>query len=323
MKLQIYHIRTFVILCIIAIATISCKKSQVEPLLAPNGVYIKDALTTDTAKTIKLSTAKDSLVTIKLVAAVAQAAGSGIHTVVFGVDTSQMAAYRVKYGNATVLPASSYFIPFTSSNIAAGATESNTAEINIVTETALLPSTTYVLPVVIKSVDGQSPKATGSKGQIIYLLFRAVGIDYGTPISKTSWSIVSYSTTNSTTTYPAAYVLDNKPGTQWVSLISAPMPQYVTIDMAQSYNLKAVTFQEWASFASGANPTQIMIELSTDGSNWTNAGTYNDASPGTAIKSLKLSKVTPARYIRFTVLKASVYATIYTPVAIAEIGANN
>lgn len=322
MKLQIYHIRTFFILCIVAIATISCKKSQVEPLLAPEGVYIKDALNTDTAKTVRLSTTKDSLITIKLVAAIAQAAGSGSHTVAFGVDTSQMAAYRAKYGNALVLPASSYFIPFTSCNIAAGATESNTAEINIVTATSLRPSTNYVLPVVIKSVDGQSPGKIG-KGQIIYLLFRATGIDYGIPISKTSWSIVSYSSTYSISVYPATYVLDNKPGTQWVSNLTGSMPQYVTIDMGQSYNLKTVTYQNWASFAAGANPTQIMIELSTDGNSWVNAGTYTDTAPGTAVKNLKLNTVTPARYIRFTVLKASVYASIYTPVAIAEIGANN
>lgn len=322
MKLQIYHIRTFALLCIAAIATISCKKNQVEPQLAPSAVSIKDAFNTDTAKTVKLSTEKDSLITIKLVAAVAQAAGSDGHTVVFGVDTSQMSAYRAKYGNALVLPASSYFIPFASGNIAAGTTESSAAEINILGESLLRPSTTYVLPVVIKSVDGQSPEKTG-QGQLIYLLFKTAGTDFGAAISKTGWSIVSYSSTYSAALYPAAYAIDNKPNTQWVSNLTGTMPQYVTIDMGQSYNLKAVTFQEWASYAAGANPTQIMIELSTDGSNWTNAGTYNDAAPGTAIKNLKLSKVTPARYIRFTVLKASVYASIYTPVAIAEIGANN
>jgi hypothetical protein len=322
MKLQIYHIRTFAFLCIIAIATISCKKNQVEPQLAPSAVYIKEAFSTDTAKTVKLSTDKDSLITIKLTAAVAQAASSGGHAIVFAVDTNQMSAYRAKYGNALVLPASSYFIPFASGSIAAGATESSAAEINILGESSLRQSTTYVLPVVIKSVDGQSPEKTG-QGQVIYLLFKTGATDFGNPISKTSWSIVSFSSTYSAALYPAAYAIDNKPTTQWVSNLTGTMPQYVTIDMGQSYNLKVITFQEWASYAAGANPTQIMIELSTDGSNWTNAGTYNDASPGTVIKNLKLSKVTPARYIRFTVLKASVYASVYTPVAIAEIGANN
>jgi F5/8 type C domain/Domain of unknown function (DUF1735) len=320
MKFQI-HLRRYILLCIVAVATVSCKKTTDTPLLAPGAIYISEAVNTDTAKTIKMSTDKDSLFTIKLEAAV-KAATSGTHNIVLGVDTSKMAAYRSKYGNATALPSSSYFIPFASCQIPAGATKSNSAEINILSQSTLRPLTTYVLPVVIKNVDGQTPETIG-QGQVIYLVLKTIGIDYGTPINKASWSIVAYSATYSAALYPATAAIDSKPGTQWVTPLTTPMPQYITIDMAQTYNLKAVTYQEWSSFSAGANPSQIKIELSTDGSNWLNMGTFTDTAPSTAVKNLPMKPVTPARYIRFTVLQASIYASIYTPVAIAEIGANN
>lgn len=320
MKFQI-HLRKYILLCIVAVVTVSCKKNTDMPLLAPGAAYINEAVNTDTAKTIKMSTDKDSLFTVKLEVAV-KAAASGTHNVVLGVDTSKMAAYRAKYGNASVLPSSSYFIPFANCQIPAGATKSNSAEINILSQSLLRPLTTYVLPVVIKNVDGQVPETIG-QGQIIYLVFKTTGVDYGTPINKAGWSIATYSATYSAAIYPATAVLDNKPGTQWVTPLTTPMPQYITIDMAQTYNLKAVTYQEWTSFAAGANPTQIKVELSTDGNNWLNMGTFTDTAPGTSVKNLPMKPVTPARYIRFTVLQASIYASIYTPVAIAEIGANN
>ena len=322
MKLQIYHIRTYVLLFIVAIAIVSCKKTQEASLLAPGAVYIKEALNTDTlsASINKLSNVKDSIVTVKLQASVKQAAGSGTHTVVFGVDTSEMAAYRAKYGNIPILPASSYFIPFDSGNIAVGTTTSSSAEINIVSETPLLTGVTYVLPIVIKNVDGQATETTG-QGQVIYLLIKIAGIDRGTPINKALWKVVSYSSELAAADGPQ-YVLDNNPVTAWVSITTGTMPQYVTLDMGQNYNLKMVTYQDWASAAAGAAPTQLMIELSTDGSNWTNMGTFTDTAPGTALKYLAMNPVTTARYIRFTVLQVTKLGN-FTFVGIAEIGAND
>jgi hypothetical protein len=320
MKLQIHHIRTIVLLCTLAIATVSCKKSQEATLLAPGAASIKEALNTDTLSASKTMIAtKDSIVTVKLEAVLKAAAPSGTHTVVLGVDTSQMAAYRAKYGNMPVLPAANYLIPFASCNIAAGATASSSAEINIGSESTLQPFTTYVLPVVIKTVDDQAPERT-SQGQVIYLLIKTTSI-YGSPISKASWSITSYSSELSAANGPAK-VLDNT-SSYWLTSLTGSMPQYVTIDMGQSYNIKTVTYQDWVYYAYGANPTQIMIELSTDGNTWANMGTFTDTAPSFLVKNLPMNPVTPARYIRFTVLQATKYVNTYTAVAIAEIGANN
>jgi hypothetical protein len=321
MKLQIDHIRTYILLLVVTAAAISCKKNTEAPMLAPGAVYIKEAVATDTLSAPKLSTDKDTIFTFKLEAAVKVAAASGSHTAILGVDTSEMSAYRAKYGNMAVLPSSCYFIPFANCNIPIGATESNAAEINIVNQTALRPGTTYVLPVVVKNVDGQTPGTIG-QDQVIYLLIKTTGIDYGSPISKASWKIVSFSSTAYASLFGAANVLDNNMASYWESGLGTPMPQFVTIDMGQSYNLKAVTYQNYPNFSKGGNPTQIMIELSTNGTTWVNSGTFADTAPSSIVKNLLITPVTPARYIRFTVLQATTYSGL-AAVGISEIGANS
>jgi hypothetical protein len=322
MQLKIYRIRTYVFLCLLAIAMVSCKKNQ-DVALLPGAASIKEAVNTDTLSNT-VSTDKDSLITIELEAVLKEAAGSGPHTVVLEVDTSEIVAYREKYGNMPVLPTSNYFIPFTSCNIAAGATVSSAAEINIISESKLKAQTTYVLPVVIKNVDGQAPQTIG-QGQVIYLLIKTTGIDYGNPIDKASWSIISYSSAAGFPTlsiYAPANVLDNNSGSIWATASNGTMPQYLTIDMGQSYNLRTVTYQDWPDYTLGGNPTQIMIELSTDLSTWSNMGQFADTVPSFAVKNLPINPVTPARYIRFTINQASLLGG-YTQVALSEIGANN
>lgn len=323
MNHKFYRHRLFAQIIVLTLFVSACKKDAstagaVQPL-APSSVFIKEAAMVDTLSST-VSSEKDSITTVKLEAGVKNPV-SGAHTVTFAVDTTLLATYTAKYGAVKLLPANNYFVAFSTGNLQNGETSSSSAEINIANTSQLSPGTTYILPIVLSAIDNEAVQQP-SAGQLIFMQIRVRPIDYGIPIVKTGWTIVTYSSELSGQS--PAYLLDNNPSTYWASNLNAPMPQFVTIDMGQSHNLKAVSFQNWNTSSSGANPTQIMIELSTDGTNWINAGTYAGGTPtaDNVVHNLKINPVAPARYIRFTVLQATSYFGVYTVVALSEIGAN-
>jgi hypothetical protein len=324
MKIKIESIRLYVLTVFSALTVISCKKNTAPPaILASSNAFIKEAVIADTLAGA-VSPDLDSIVTFKLEASVTNPV-SGTHTVVFGVDTGQMANYIAKYGTASLLPSSNYFIPFPDGNFTEEAKLSSAAQINIVNTSKLSPGTTYVLPVVMKSIDGQ-PIEKPLTDQAIYLVVRVSGIlsQGGTPINKAGWTIVSYSSQDDADGYPAINVLDNDVNTQWLSDQTQQLPQWLVIDMGQPHSLKAITFQYDPAFSlDGGAPTQVEIELSNDGTVWSNAGTFSGLNPGTQTQSLYLKSITAARYIRFTVLQATVLYAGYSYAFVSEIGAND
>lgn len=310
--------RLGLLVIVLSAAVASCKKNKNEVAIPAGQVYIAQAAASDTLPQ-KVSSAQDSVFIIKLQAAV-HSTISGNHTVVFAVDTSQMVAYRAKYGNAQTLPLVNYNFPFFVSTINGGETTGTSTQLNIVQETRLQPATTYVLPVIIKTVDGQAPGQPGT-GQVTYILIKTAPIDYGVPIDKTGWSVVSFS--SQYTGYDAANVVGTGTTNFWWAF-GVAMPQYVTIDMAQQHRLKAVTFYNSDYYAFGNNPTQIQIELSLDGNTWTNMGSnFQGGTPGTTIHKLLMKPITQARYIRFTVLQSTLYFAYYSGVTVADIDAND
>src|SRR5690606_28707777 len=100
---------------------------------------------------------------------------------------------------------------------------SDTAWLNIGQQTKLMEYSSYVLPVVIQSVDGSSE---GVANKVLYYVFKT-----GKPlfINKKGWTIDSYSSQNGTSS-PNFLLDDDNLSTFWASNIAGQMPQWVVIN---------------------------------------------------------------------------------------------
>jgi len=280
------------------------------PALPAGSISIQALATADTIVTA-VPVTKDSVFVIGFKAMLQGQPSTVAHHVVFAVDTTQLAGFRAKYGNALLLPAKAYYFYQPDCSIPAGAALSDSAAINIVKGSTLHQLTTYVLPVIIRSVDGQTEGIAA--GQVLYLVART-----GKSLnSKEDWTIVSYSSDNGAG-YGAANVLDNDDqNTVWVTDLYKTMPQYVEIDFGSQLTFSGVTYRAPYYKYGYAYPKQIKIELSTDGTNWTDKGTFGGQTSD-ATQTIDIGAST-ARYLRFTVLAAAPLVS-YDVVAIGGIG---
>jgi hypothetical protein len=181
------HKAYIVIFCSLIVMLTACRK-QNESTGLPNGsISFQYAVGKDTIQ-MPVSILSDSALVIKFTAALSGSTSSSDHWVNFAIDTTKISAFRAKYGAAVLLPGSSYFFYKPTTRLPAGASVSDPAQVNIVQETKLTEYTTYVLPVVIRSVDGKSEGA--ATGRVVYLVFKT-----GKPafINKTGWTIAGFS----------------------------------------------------------------------------------------------------------------------------------
>lgn len=291
----------------------ACKKNSSRIPLPGGSVSIQTINNVDTL-VWPLSIRKDSTMVLELTAGLSGKTSSSSHWVDFAVDTTKIVAYRAQYGNAILLPSSSFFLYKSMVQLAAGSSLSDPAQINIVQESQLLSDTTYVLPIVIQSVDG-NPDGTATD-QTVYLVFKT---GHSAILSKIGWTIAAYS--SYTGTFTAANVLDkNDQGTYWVSNITQQMPQYFTINFNRTVTFSAVNYYippvlQYPIY--GGYPTSIQIETSMDGTNWSNNGMF----AGNLANNMQTlnTGTTTAGYLRFTVLSTVPYAATYNVVFISGI----
>lgn len=262
---------------------------------------------------IPVSLAENVTTTIEMKAALAGAASSGDHRVTFAIDTTKIAEYRTKYGAALVLPVTSYLFYKPTVTIPAGAAVSEAALLNIGQQTKLIEYSTYVLPIVIKSVDGkiEGPATT----RVIYYVLKT-----GKPITinKVGWTIQDFSSVFNA--FVATNVIDNSLTTYWTSNIALTFPQWVTINFNRDVIFSGVSYGLPAILGyptSGGYPTSIRIETSMNGTTWVNKGTFTGNIVDNK-QTLDLG-LTTARYLRFTVLAGVKYANTYDAIFISDI----
>lgn len=291
----------------------ACKKENTRSLLPDGSVAIQTIANADTLVR-PLSILKDSIVVIELAAGLSGKTSASGHWVDFAVDTTKIVEYRALYGNAILLPSSSYLLYKSMVQIPAGSLLSDSAQINIVQESQLFGDTTYVLPIVLQSVDGKPDGA--ATDQTVYLVFKT-----GHPaiLSRSGWIIAASSSYNGT--FTAANVLDKDDLlTYWVSNIAQQMPQYFTINFNRTLTFSALNYYFPTALkypANGGYPTSIQIETSMDGTNWTNTGIFT-GDLANNMQTLNTGATT-AGYLRFTVLSAVKYAATYNAVFISGI----
>jgi hypothetical protein len=301
------------ILCSLTILLAACSKEKGPGALADNSVNFNVPAGKDTVQT-PLSILKDDIVVVNFNAALSGSKASSDHWINLAVDTAKFSSYRKKYGDALLLPSNAYFFYKSQIRVPAGSSMSESAQLNILSPTKLLEYSTYVLPVVIKSVDGKVEGAASPK--VLYYVFKT-----GKPvvISKAGWTIANVSSTLSA--FAAARAIDNDPtGTYWASNITQQMPQWVTINFNRNITFSALSYSIPPIIrypSQGGYPTSIQIETSMDGTTWVNNGVFaGDIANNTQTLNTKL---TTARYLRFTSLASVKYAAIYSAIFISDI----
>jgi hypothetical protein len=302
-----------IIFCSLIVLLAACKK-QSGPADLPNGsVSFQYAAGKDTLQ-MPLSILSDTALVFKLNAALSGSASSTDHWVSFAVDTTKMAVYRAKYGAALTLPGSSYFFYKPITRLPAGTSVSDPALFNIVLETKLTEYSTYVLPVVIQSVDGKVEGPATSR--VVYFVFKT-----GKPlfINKTGWTIAGFSSVFNT--FIATNILDDDNlNTYWTSNITLQMPQWIAINFNKAVTFSAVNYYLPPLLkypTQGGYPTSIQIETSMDGTNWVSNGVYT-GNIANNMQTLNTGIIT-ARYLRFTSLASVKYASTYSAIFISGI----
>lgn len=302
-----------VILCSLMLLLAACSKEKGAIALPNSSVTFDVPANRDTVQ-MPLSILKDSLIVVNLKAALTGSKSSADHWVNFAIDTSRIDSYRAKYGDAMLLPPASYYYYKPQIRLPAGASVSEPSQLNVTSETGLLEYTTYVLPIVIQSVDGKVEGAAAPK--VLYYVFKT-----GKPlvITKAGWSIADVSSVLGS--FTAAKLIDtNKTTTYWASSITQPMPQWVTINFNRNVTFTTLSYSMPTALnypTLGGYPTSIKIETSTDGTTWVNKGVFS----GNIVNNTQTLSIgqTTARYLRFTSLASVKYAATYTAVFISDI----
>lgn len=298
---------------VIIVFLMACSKDNAPAALPDSSVSFQFAPGKDTIE-MPLSILKDSAIVLGIQAALSGNPSSADHWVSFAVDTTKITSYRIKYGAGILLPIPSWLFYKSMARISAGDSISDSAQLNIGLQTKLTEYSTYVLPVVIQSVDGNPDGATGKR--VVYFVFKT-----GKPlfVNKAGWTIAGFSSANGTSA--ATNLLDNNDiSTLWASNITQQMPQWVSINFNREITFVSLNYYLPIALkypTLGGYPTSIKIETSMDGSTWVDKGTF----AGNITNNMQTLDVgvTTARYLRFTSLAVVKYNSLYDAVFISGI----
>jgi hypothetical protein len=290
--------RTFniILACLFILSLTACSKDDASAPLSEGSISFQQAAGKDTIE-IPLGILKDSAIVTGIKAALSGTASSADHWVTFAVDTTKITDYRTRYGStAQLVPLTSYLFYKPNARIAAGAVVSDSAYLNVGSQTKLAELSTYVLPIVIKSVDGKVEGVATSR--VVYLVFKT-GKGF---ISKAGWTIAGSSSQNGSLS-PGLIIDADNLATYWASNITQAMPQWVSINFNRDVTFTAMNYYFPTALkypTMGGYPTSIQIETSMDGITWVNKGVY----AGNIVSNIQTlnTGLTTARYLRFTSL---------------------
>ncbi|MGV3766871.1 MAG: discoidin domain-containing protein [Chitinophagaceae bacterium] len=301
------------VICALLVLFAACKKDAERTPLPEGSVSLQLAADKDTIE-MPLSILKDSVIVLGLKATLTGTTSPSDHWVSFSVDTTKITDYRSRFGNALLLPSTAYLFYKSTSLIPAGASVSDSAQLNIGQQTKLTEYSTYVLPVKIHSVDGNTEGTATDR--VVYFVFKT-----GKPlfINKTGWTIAGNSSQQGT--FAPTNLLDaNTTTTYWASNITQQLPQWVAINFNRNILFTAVNYSLPSALNYpnlGGFPTSVKIETSMNGTDWEDKGTFA-RNMATSLQTLNTGEVT-ARYLRFTALAGVKYASAYDAVFISDI----
>jgi hypothetical protein len=177
------------------------------------------------------------------------------------------AAYNKEY---IILPSSAYELSGNTVTIPNGQQVSSDVSLTFNTQD-LNYRNTYILPVVITGGTGVSESSSK-----IYYIIKPTLKDF----DRTDWAIHDFDSEETTGEGPnngrAVFVLDNVLTTFWHTQwdgANPPPPHHISIDMKEAQTMHGVWVVNRQG-ASGGAATKVTVATSSNGSTWTDAGSY-------------------------------------------------
>lgn len=298
----------------------ACKKDKASREALPDGSVTFDlpASTEVVARDVDIKNVM--VLSVEMKAMLQGNTSSDVHYVTFAADTTKIAAYRLKYGNAALLlPTPNYLYYKHTVAIDAGTNVSEPAVLNLNIQPTLKARSTYVLPLVITAVDGKLQDPATRK--VVYYVFNTLEPLY---VDHTGFSLTATASSVNGANVAGNAVDANVLGTYWFSNIAQSLPQWVSVDFKRDVTFSGLDyfFPTAANYTTlGGNTTSVKLETSSDNLTWTDRGTYAVDIKNTERKqTLNLPSRTTARYLRFTVLAAAPYVSGGVSYSVAFVG---
>jgi hypothetical protein len=295
--------------CSLIVLLMACKKEKESLEVLPEGsVNFNLPASTDVVATpIEIKNVR--VVSVEIKASLQGNSSSDMHHVTFAVDTTKIAAYRSKYGNsALLLPLANYLYYKPIATIAAGTSVSEAAILNINVQPTFKARSTYVLPIVISSVDGQ-PQDPATR-RVVYYVFNT-----GEPlyVDHTGYSVTATSSSFNGANVGNNAVDANTSGTYWLSNISQSLPQWVNADFGRPVIFSGLDyfFPTAVNYTTlGGYTTSVRVETSLNNTTWVDNGTYTvDIKNSERKQTITFPSLITGRFLRFTVLTAAPYVS--------------
>ena len=201
-------------------------------------------------------------------------------TVHLKADPDKVAEYNTAKGtNYPVLPSDAYVVA-SSTVIKAGQVESEPITITINSKGNIEPFIEYLLPVSIVSAEGL---ATDDCCQTVYFLCRgAMDASNMELLDRTGWTVLAASSEEPKEGDWGNVVLkeaciDGTINTFWSTAWDQSHPQpphWITFDLKKPTYIQGFAIQARREGYDG--PKVVILEVSEDGQNWTNAGEFKD-----------------------------------------------
>jgi hypothetical protein len=213
----------------------------------------------------------------------------------FSVDPALVDSFNRKNGTSyAMLPPSGYQLEKLETEIPAGKVSSNPLRLTIKTIGGLEPLKDYLFPVRIVQTDADIP--VNDSLRTTYFLIRGEYREF----DRSVWKLLEISSFESPNEGKNAF--DNNTATTWHTQWRAAKPahpHYAKVDMTEAHNMHGFYFVPSNNQPTG-NPQKVHVEVSMDGSNWTNTGTFTFAN--TYNKQIfYLNTPVMAKYFKFVV----------------------
>jgi hypothetical protein len=295
---------------ILAACTTACKKKLINDTGLYSKLYMPQAIDYPAMRTLIMTDTTQYIVF--------GAAFGGVDdqsqqiNIQFSVNPALVDSFNRKNGtNYAQLPAGSYKPDNLVTDIPAGKVSSTPLRLAINTVGGLEPSKDYLLPVSIQQTD--APVPVNENLRTTYFQIRGEYKEY----NRSVWKLQETSSEKSPNIAPNAF--DNNTATVWHTQwrqAKPAHPHYLKVDMNATNSMHGFYFNGSNNTATG-NPQKVHVEVSADGNNWTNTGTYTFPNVYTK-QTFYLNSPVNARYFRF-VVDSSFANTHFTH--LSEIGA--
>ena len=202
-----------------------------------------------------------------------------------------------------VLPEGCYTVSETV-KIAAGASESTPATITVNAKDAVKPFTEYLLPVSIVSAEGIN---CADCCQTVYFLYRgSMDASQMELLDRSAWTVLEASSEEPRegdwghSGLKEACIdgdLNSFWGTDWATSHPQP-PHWIVIDLGASTHIQGVAIQAREEGYDG--PKTMYLEVSDNGTDWTNVGDFKDIPAAGQFRSF-LPEAADGRFVKLTI----------------------